>query len=500
MLDPIPYDSLPPAWNTFDLAAFSRHKVLWDYQQAALHNAIKTLWKYYAGDKNHELPLSQEAFEEDDAARKVRFMEWYRHNGVTDNLDISLGRKRGVNDLLADFYPVDDGRIAYQHFINRMGFWMATGSGKTLVIVKLLEALWLLMQRGAIPVCDLLVLTHRDDLLAQLERHVEEFNRQGDLHIGLRELRDYAQVKRETPSLFRGRELTVFTYRSDNLSDEQKEKIVDFRNYDNHGRWYVLLDEAHKGDREESKRQHIYSILARNGFLFNFSATFTDERDKVTTAYNFNLARFVQKGYGKHITILRQENRAFRDKEDYTGEEKRKVVLKALILLTYAHRLRADLAVPDLYHRPLMLTLVNSVNTKDADLKLFFRELARIGAGQLDDRLWTTAHGELREGIAADPKLMFESERFALDDDLYRALTLEDVRRHVFNADLPGEIEVLERPSNRQEVAFKLKSGDRPFALIKIGDVSGWLKDELTGYEVISGFDDESYFEELNGD
>jgi hypothetical protein len=116
--------------------------------------------------------------------------------------------------------------------------------------------------------------------------------------------------------------LTVFYYRSDNLSDEQKEKIVDFKNYDNEGRWYIFLDEAHKGDREESKRQHIYSILSRNGFLFNFSATFTDPRDIITCAYEFNLSSFIESGYGKHISVLKQEVRAFRDKEDYTGEEK----------------------------------------------------------------------------------------------------------------------------------------------------------------------------------
>ena len=54
------------------------------------------------------------------------------------------------------------------------------------------------------------------------------------------------------------------------------------------------------------------------------------------------------------------------------------------------------------------------------------------------------------------------------------------------------------RPSNRQELAFKLKTSERPFALIKIGDVSGWLKDELAGYEVNERFEDESYFERLN--
>jgi len=108
-------------------------------------------------------------------------------------------------------------------------------------------------------------------------------------------------------------DLTVFFYRADNLSDEQKDRIVDFRNYENNG-----------------KRQHIYSILSRNGFLFNFSATFTDPRDLLTTVYNFNLSEFVRAGYGKHICILKQENRAFRDDEDYTGEEKQLVVLKPM--------------------------------------------------------------------------------------------------------------------------------------------------------------------------
>jgi hypothetical protein len=49
-------------------------------------------------------------------------------------------------------------------------------------------------------------------------------------------------------------------------------------------------------------------------------------------------------------------------------------------------------------------------------------------------------------------------------------------------------------------LALKLKTSDKPFALIKIGDVAGWLKDELAGYEVIEGFEDESYFAQLNSE
>ncbi|MGQ9586675.1 MAG: DEAD/DEAH box helicase family protein [Anaerolineae bacterium] len=498
VLDQIPYEDLPPAWTTFDLAGFSRDKRLWDYQQAALRHALKALWKYYEDLADFRPRETIEA----NAERKHLLAQWYRDNGLDIDQDIPLGRRRDVARLLEAHYPVQDGRVAYEQFVNRIGFWMATGSGKTLVLVKLIELLWHLIRRGEIPAHDVLFLSHRDDLLGQLRDHVDDFNAaRGDFFIRLRELREYPDAKRSASSLFREREATIFFYRSDNLSDEQKEKIVDFRNYDDQGRWYVLLDEAHKGDREDSKRQHIYSILARNGFLFNFSATFTDPRDVATTAFDFNLARFIEAGYGKHISILKQENRAFREGEDYTGAEKQKVVLKALVMLAYAHEAYHALqatAVP--YHKPLLLTLVNSVNTRDADLKLFFRELLRIGQGQVPETTWQEAKQELWQELRTWPPFMFQNERFHANEPLFQSLTLADVLLSVFNATSTGQIEVLTRPSNRQELAFKLKTADRPFALIRIGDISGWLKEELAGYEVNERFDDEGYFERINHD
>jgi hypothetical protein len=396
-------------------------------------------------------------------------------------------------------------RISYEAFINRMGFWMATGSGKTLVIVKLIELLGRLIRAGEVPPCDILFLTHRDDLIEQLKRHVTEFNAShGSLPIILHDLKEYNAVKYERPLLFWEYGITVFYYRSDNLGDEQKEKIVDFRNYDNGGRWFILLDEAHKGDREESKRQHIYSILSRNGFLFNFSATFTDLRDIATTVYNFNLSEYIRRGYGKHLLVLKQELRAFKDEsEDYSGEEKRKVVLKTLLLLAYVRKAYEEKVKPagsGVYHRPLMLVLVNSVNTEDADLERFFRELEQIARQGVDKALWQTAKDELRQELGQSPTFLFEDEPIQVDCDLWDSLSPDDLCRYVFNATRCGEIEVLMRPSNRQEMAFKLKAADRPFALAKIGDISAWLKEKLSGYEIAERFDDESLFARLNAD
>jgi len=499
LVENLPEGTLPPNWAGFDLAAFSQGKRLWDYQQEALHNAMLALWKYYQtpGQSNDE--------------RKQAFMAWYRDYGMDFNLDLPLDRssaaRRKLSTLLETYYTRADGYLPYEQFINRMSFWMATGSGKTLVIVKLIELLHGLIGRGEIPSHDILVLAHRDDLLEQLRTHVAEFNTNGNLFIRLRELREYAEVKRQSPSLLQGQELTVFYYRSDNLSDEQKEKIINFRSYDNNGGWYILLDEAHKGDKEDSKRQYIYSVLSRNGFLFNFSATFTDPRDIVTTVANFNLSEFIRKGHGKHIAILKQEVRAFRKGDEYTDAEKQKIVLKALIMLSYTRcfeaRVRAVRSAnrvrSDLYHRPLMMTLVNSVNTEDADLKLFFRELVRIGKGEIDEATWASAKKELLSELRDRPEFLFESEtKVRVDDSVLNSLTQADLLRDVYNAPSAGEIEILVRPSDRQEVAFKLKTSDDPFALIRIGDISDWLKQELSGYEVNQHFTDESYFERLN--
>ncbi|HOK35035.1 MAG TPA: DEAD/DEAH box helicase family protein, partial [Candidatus Paceibacterota bacterium] len=280
IIDDISFENLPAKWQSFDFARFSKDKTLFDFQQNALKNAVKALHLFFK-DKN---------------ADKNALFEHYKLNRLEEDFDYDLKKKQDSKTAkyLLEYpqdYPVDDNRISFAHFINRMSFWMATGSGKTLIIVKLIELLGKLIAEKELPTRDILFLAHRDDLLDQFKNHVEEFNSFNfDTKINLKNLRDYESVKRENALPFSKSEITVFYYRSDLISDEHKEKIVNFKNYDNDGRWYILLDEAHKGDREDSKRQVLYSILSRNGFLFNFSATFTDPRDFATCAFNFNLS------------------------------------------------------------------------------------------------------------------------------------------------------------------------------------------------------------------
>lgn len=492
IVDDISFENLPAKWQGFDFCRFSKDKTLFDFQQDALKNALKALHLYFK-DKN---------------ADKKELFEHYKLNGLEEDFDYNLKKKQDSKTakyLLEhpDDYPVIDNKISFAHFINRMSFWMATGSGKTLIIVKLIELLGKLIAEKEIPKHDILFLAHRDDLLDQFKNHIEEFNSFNfNTRINLKNLRDYESAKRENTLPFTKNEITVFYYRSDLISDGHKEKIVNFKNYENNGKWYILLDEAHKGDREDSKRQILYSILSRNGFLFNFSATFTDPRDFATCAFNFNLSKFVEEGYGKHIYVSSTGIDAFRNKGDFSPIEKQKIILKTLLLLTYINKYFEKIRRKNnsLYHRPLLLTLVNSVDVEKSDLELFFKELEKVARNEIRDDLLRKAKEELVQEFRDNAKFVFEELECVINADLVSKLDYKDVLKCIFNAKTPGNIEVLKIPGNRQELIFKLKTAEKPFALIKIGDISGWLKDKLEGYEINESFENESYFKAINSD
>jgi len=473
-----------------DLEQFSWQKRLFDYQQKAIENAIKALYLFY----------------EQDNGNKESFFERFIYNGLNPDSGIKITNEKTIK-LLEEFdFEIEDGCLYYSQIINRMSFWMATGSGKTLIIVKLIELLGKLMKNGLIPTKDIMFLTHREDLIQQFKLHVDEFNQFKDIDekINLYDLKDdYGKSK---TGLFRNQGINVYYYRSDLLSDEKKEKVIDFRSYDNNGNWYLILDEAHKGDKGDSKRQHIYTILSRNGFMFNFSATFTDIVDYITCVYNFNLAQFIKNEYGKHIFVSKQDISNLGKKDTSLEYEKQKILLKIFVLLSAINKHHEKIRQIDqkLYHKPLLLTLVSSVSTEESDMELFFREISKIANGNLDKNLLEIAKDELIKEINDEnSKLEFEDINLPDRDRLIekiKLITEKDILYQVFNAESFGKIEVIKIPSNTQELVFKLATSDKPFALMKIGDISKWIKGKLDGYEIIETFDNESVFKNLNQD
>ncbi|MEA3444117.1 MAG: DEAD/DEAH box helicase family protein [Bacteroidota bacterium] len=510
----IDIEQLPVLWKDIDFYRFSESKTLYPYQREALQNALKILFKFYNNFTTAEKAKSQ-------------FLKFVEQNGLTKETQYKYfaveQKESTAYNILSeiDDFKKNDYKFKYYlapgNFINRMGFWMATGSGKSLVIVKLIELLQNLIKNGLLPNNRILFLTHRQDLIEQLKTHVAEFNQYAKIEKGIefivRDLREFPEHEMQT-GLFQNTEINIYFYRSDLISDIQKENIVDFNNYDNNGKWFVILDEAHKGGNDESKRKQYFNILSRNGFLFNFSATFTDEIDILSTVYNLNLAEYIKKGYGKHLYLFQEQFKYFKTEktkkgrsyvEDYVEEEKQKIVLMSVIMLAFvkkqAEKIRTKFGT-EFFHNPLLLALVNSVTAKDSDLYLFFRELEKIAKKEVSDAIFLNAKSTLQKNLYKAGYVKFENVALFEDDDIQdiENITLDQVLKYVFNTVAGGELEVKRNPKNKQELSFRVKSGasSQPFALIKIGDIKPFEKNNLANYNIEEEFDDISLFENID--
>ena len=439
-------ETLPPVDYPINIEDFSLKKKLFNYQQIALKFAHRFLYYYYVEIKENKEILWRE----------------YTKKGFKKSWE-------GNSEILKKHFK--ESEINYKNFVNRASFWMATGSGKTLVIVKLIELLDYLIREEVIPKRDILFLTQRDDLIESFKRHVEEYNQGKERKIILEELKHF-HTRKANSQLYDRENILVFYYRADLISDRKGEKLLHYENYHNYGNWYLILDEAHKGDNEESKRKQIFTVFTKKGFLFNFSATFTDKFDRASTIFRFNLADFVKEGYGKHIVIMETQTKAFKKKDaDYTEEEKKEIIIKLLILTGFLRKIRDER-----YPSPLAVVLVNTVNTEDADLKLFFKELFHIAEGGIDEKTFLHLRDELLNELK-EIKFWAEEERLRPDDiKKLNEFTLKDFYKYFFSSSAPSEVEVIYHPENRQEIAFQLKNAEEPFAVIKIGDVTNWLK------------------------
>ena len=505
IVEEISYESLPSEWLGINLSFFSDNISLFDYQQEAVKNAIKLLYYYF----NSLQKFQKGENELENIERKKKFFNEIRkfERELLDSLGITTKKtNKLLFNKLKQYYPIIEEnsheKIHFLHFVNRMSFWMATGSGKTIILIKLIEILDKLKQSGLIPNNDILILTHREDLIDQIKQHVDEFNKKATRKIKVWDLKKYDDVKRGNVLAFK-EHINIFIYRSDLISEETKEKLLGFEDIENNGRWFVLLDEAHKGDKEDSKRQLYYSLLTRNGFLFNFSATFTDVWDIITTVYNFNLDTFIRKGYGKNVYLSQQELNAFKDKGDFSDKNKQKIVLKSLILLTLSKIAKNNIdgkLQGKHYHNPLLVALVNSVNVEESDLEIFFKELEKIGVGKVDKTLLEEAKKEIIEELSEHPRYVFGNESVLFNENDVKKIKLKDLLKQIFNATSFGNIEVIKIPQNKEELIFKLKTSDQPFALIKIGDISPWLKDKLENYEINESYDNKSYFRTISHD
>lgn len=474
---------LPEFFKNLDKETFGIDWKLHNYQQAALKYALNTLYYFFHEKEhlyNHYKTLLDEA--------TITQMSY-----ASDNPHFNL---------LGQYYKVEDNQIPYTEFLNRASFWMATGSGKTLVMIKLIEFLHQLATYNYIPKNDILILAPKQEILNQIREHIEIFNKNSAVKINLKDLREFERSKQLQISMYESNAITVFYYRSDNITDVDKTELLSYKTVLNNGKWYVLLDEAHKGEKEDSIRQAYYSILAHKGFIFSFSATFTDTVDIVTAAYNFNLKKFIESGYGKHIIVSGQEYKNWnrRNQDEFSEAEKTEMVVKSLLVFTAIKKEAENIKThhPKLYHNPLLITIANEVNTLDAELKLFFKQLATVASGEYDIE---RAKEVLKTDLLTHKSYQFDTAEIpSFFVQSIENIGKEDILKHVFNASAFGKIEYTRIVNNSREVAFRLKTADagKHFCLLVASDATNWGENVLENYEYTETPLTASYFNTIN--
>lgn len=236
------------------------------------------------------------------------------------------------------------------------------------------------IRMGLIPKKNIMFFSANEHLIKQFKKEIEKYNRNKDFskQIDFKDLKSVTNKDfyRAPKNVLKEMEkIVLFYYRADLMSDEEsKENLLNYKDYWDNGENYVILDEAHKGNKSESKRQAIFSLLSLKGFLFNFSATFTEESDLITAVYNLSVGEWVKLGYGKESVLLKKNNlNAFKELKDLNDREKEIALLKALLLLGMQKRYKTE----GYFYDPLMLVFTHSVNVKNSDAEIFFKTLAR---------------------------------------------------------------------------------------------------------------------------
>jgi type III restriction enzyme len=441
--------------TNFDIdKKFSSDIELFDYQIDALENTIKFL----------NLAFENQEF------NKEKIYNLYKAKNI-DETNLLLNDLEIGDDYLSRLLIGEKKNIIeFKELVNRCSFWMATGSGKSLVMIKLVEILYKLMQ-DRIPKNNILILAPTDDILNQLQNHIKIYNSyHTSLPIEFRNLRDFDGKIAEEKN-----KIVVYFYRSNNIVDsDTKEKELNYQEFFNNGKWYLILDEAHKGESSKnlSKRKALFSLIAKNGVIFNFSATFSDELDKVTTIFDFKLDKFLQAGYGKKIMLLDSS-------VSVKNENQLNSIAKSLILLAQIRKDYEKIKSKNVYHSPLMMTIANKVNTENADLKIFFEKLALISEGKFDfERL----KNELNDEIKKEYK--FNLGKLDRDIDISK----EEFFEFVFHSKTPSKLEY-GYSKNKDELIFKSKNSEKYFMLIRAGDIVKWGDSFLNGYDNLEVID-----------
>lgn len=239
--------------------------------------------------------------------------------------------------------------------LNKLAFWNATGSGKTLLMhINIKQYLHYANHYNQHHQNKVLLITPNEGLSKQ---HLEEFKK-SDMHANI--------FNGKSPSLYSGKEVEVLEITK--LAENSGEKTVAVDSFETDN--LVLIDEGHGGMSGDSWKKY-RDKLSQTGFAFEYSATFgqainaasgakkaefTQEYTK-SILFDYSYKYFYEDGYGKDYRILNLKD----DDDRY-----RKLYLTANLVSFFQQQLLFKEQKPALrdflLHKPLWVFVGGKVN------------------------------------------------------------------------------------------------------------------------------------------
>ena len=379
--------------------------------------------------------------------------------------------------------------------LNKLAFWMATGSGKTLVMhAHIRQFQFYLAKHGQRRELNrIILLTPNKGLSIQ---HEKDF---------------YASGIRAKAFSKDGQELgqEVEILEITRLRDDMGDKTVAVDAFE--GKNLVLVDEGHRGASGggDGTWMRFRNALCEKGFSFEYSATFgqavkgnpglTDLYAK-NTLFDYSYRYFYGDGFGKDYQIL--------NLDEGVQENHLELYLVACLLSFFQqlHLHRERKSTFRLFHleKPLWIfvggRVVKGLAAKDAsDIVEILQFLARY----VSDRAGSIQRIErvLHQGLVTAKGTSLFAERFTylIKSGLSASQVFDETLATLFNAPGGGQLYVENLKGATGEVALRLGAENDAFGVINVGDDSKLVKhcEErglATGEREFSG----SLFHEIN--
>ena len=351
--------------------------------------------------------------------------------------------------------------------LNKIAFWMATGSGKTLLMhAHILQYRRFLETHGRARELNRIILLTPNEGLSQ--QHLREFEKAGI---------EAEIFNKDGRGLFAGYAVEILEVTK--LKDEMGEKTVAVDAFE--GNNLVLVDEGHRGASAggEGAWMKFRNALCEKGFSFEYSATFGQAvkgSQALTnlyarsTLFDYSYRWFYGDGFGKDYQILNLE-------DDSNAEWMASYLTACLLAFHQQQRLYREREAafrPFNLERPLWIFVGGSVTatlaTRDASDIV---EILRFLSAYVANRAESIEHIRrvLHEGLVTAKGTNLFAGRFAYLNTcgLSPAQIFDETLTTLFNAPAGGALHVENLKGAAGEVAVRVGDND-PFGVINVGD------------------------------